>query len=90
MFLSEKKDVYPSTNVLWKPNREGTKREENEFHKTPRKWTYNFSIFNFILLHSFWNDALEIWWMYSVIKSHSLKESGPCQPLVKYIPTFRY
>ena len=64
------------------------KREENKFHKTPSKWTYNFSIFNFILLHSYWNDNLEIWSSCSAIKSHSLKESGLYLPLSNYILTF--
>ena len=37
------------------------KREENKFHSILSKGTYNLSIFNFILLYSYWNDKLEIW-----------------------------
>ena len=66
------------------------KREENKFHSISSKWTYNLSIFNFILLHSYWNDKLEIWSTCSAIKSHSLKESRPCLPLSNYLLTFRH
>ena len=64
----------------------GGKREENKFHRISSKWTYNLSIFNFIRLHSYWNDELDIWSMSSAIKSHSLQESGPCLSLSNYLP----
>ena len=59
--------MHPSTNVLWNPNNE-RKREENKLHITPSKWTYNLSIFNFILRHSYWNNKFEIWSTSSAIK----------------------
>ena len=69
------------------------KWEENKLFKTPSKWTYNLSIFNFILLHSYWNDKLEIWSMSSAIKSHSLKENRTVSTIVElysHLPPLTY
>ena len=45
------------------------KKRREYIPQTPNKWTYNLSIFNFILLHSYWNDKLKIWSTCSAIKS---------------------
>ena len=56
--------IWNKTCILvpkWYGNPKCERKKRREWTPQKSKWTYNLSIFNFIQMHSYWNDKLEIW-----------------------------